>query len=222
MITASVEETKDSVNDEDYSYLNYVTDDVPSLSNYEITIEGECLMWGDGVVIPTILRKRILQVLHSVHSGVVKMKALARSYVWWPKMDKEIENEAKAYNLCMENSDNPSRAVLHNWTWPLQPNQRLHADFCGQIDGRMFLVIIDSYSKWVDIKEMRDIKAEATINAFREYFSTWEIPKTIISDNEPTFTSEKFKNFLINNRVNQILTTPYHPASNGAAENTAQ
>lgn len=67
---------------------------------------------------------------------------------------------------------------------------------------------------------MIDIKA--TMNALREYFSTWGIAKMIVSDNGPTFTAEKFQNFLKNNGVNQILTAPYHPASNGAAENAVR
>lgn len=57
----------------------------------------------------------------------------------------------------------------------------------------MYLVSIDSYSKWVDIKEMTDINADATIHVLREYFSTWGIVKTIVSDNGPIFTSEKFR-----------------------------
>lgn len=69
---------------------------------------------------------------------------------------------------------------------------------------------------------MPDIKAEITINAFREYFCTWGIPRIIVSDNGPTFSSEKFQYFLKNNCISQVLTAPYHPASNGAAENAVR
>lgn len=245
----------------EYSYLNYVTDDLPSLNSHEInretakdpilklvkhyiingwpnkvsadvdaykkydlqlTVEGGCVMWGYRVVIPISLRSKILYELHNTHLSMVKMKTLARSYVWWPKMDKDIEDLVKSCRLCLENTDNPPKGELHCWSWPSEPNQRLHLDFCGPIDGYMYLVIIDSFSKWVDVREMFNIKVEATINVLREYFCTWGIPRMIVSDNGPTFTSEKFRSFLKNNEVDQVLTVPYHPSSNGAAENAVR
>ena len=47
----------------------------------ELSIEGDCILWGTRVVVPTKLRERVLEELHQGHSGVVRMKALARSYV---------------------------------------------------------------------------------------------------------------------------------------------
>ncbi|EZA55681.1 hypothetical protein X777_04190 [Ooceraea biroi] len=130
-------------------------------------------MWDHRVIILCSLRGRLLEELHDSHWEVVKMKQVARSYFWWPKLDEEIEKITKSCRLCLEHADNPSRAVSHSWTWPLAPNQRLHADFCGPIKGYMYLVICDSYSKWIDVKEMVDITADSTIHAFREYFALW-------------------------------------------------
>lgn len=188
----------------------------------QLTVEQDCIMWGHRVVTPQSLRKRILQELHNAHLGMVKMKMLARSYVWWPKLDSDIESLVKRCKVCAVHADNPPRAILHNWEWPSEPNQRLHADFCGPIDGHMYLVIIDSYSKWIEIKEMQDIKADATIRVFKKFFSTWGIPVSLVTDNGRTFTSEKFQAFVRNNGINHILTAPYHPASNGAAENAVR
>ena len=121
------------------------------LKNYkikenELTIENECLMWGHRLVVPSSLRQKVLEELHSNHMGVVRMKAMARSYVWWS---------------------------LHVWDWPDAPNERLHRDFLGPIEGQMYMVILDAHSKWVDIREMCNITAESTIEVFRDYFSTW-------------------------------------------------
>ena len=57
---------------------------------------------------------------------------------------------------------------------------RIHADFCGPINGLMYLIITDAYSKWVDIKEMSNIVATSTIEMLKEYFSEWGLPNTLV------------------------------------------
>lgn len=47
------------------------------------------------VVVPFKLQKRVLEELHSGHPVIVRMKAIARSYVWWPGPDADIELQAK-------------------------------------------------------------------------------------------------------------------------------
>ena len=62
----------------------------------ELAVESSCLTWGNKVVIPFQLRENILIELHENHPGIVRMKALACSHVWWPNMDSEIELNVKS------------------------------------------------------------------------------------------------------------------------------
>ncbi|UYV83158.1 K02A2.6-like [Cordylochernes scorpioides] len=54
-------------------------------------MDGECLLWGMRVIIPSSLRKNMLSCLHETHSRMSKMKAVARSHFWWPNLDNQIE-----------------------------------------------------------------------------------------------------------------------------------
>ena len=80
------------------------------------------------------------------HSGASRMKELARSYVWWPNMDKDLENLANSCQDCLVLRAMPPKAELHPWEWPDRPWHRLHVDYAGPVDGRYFLVIVDAHS----------------------------------------------------------------------------
>ena len=56
----------------------------------------------------------------------------------------------------------------------------------------------------------------------KEYFGTWGLAETVVSDNDPAFIADSFKRFLRSNNIEQILTGPYHLASNGADENVVR
>ena len=86
---------------------------------------------GFRVVIPQRQREKLLQELHQDHPGVTRMKSVARSYMWWPGLDKEIENLAKSCSACQAVKRAPPVAPLHPWVWPSKPLQRVNLDFAG-------------------------------------------------------------------------------------------
>lgn len=76
------------------------------------------------------------------------MKGLARSYMWWPHMDTDIENKVKSCTIYQEHRKVPACAPLHPWEWPKKPWRRFHIDYAGPFIGKMSLVIVDAHSKW--------------------------------------------------------------------------
>ena len=48
---------------------------------HELTIEGNCVMWGIHVLVPLKYRSNVLNELHQDHPGVSRMKAIMRSHV---------------------------------------------------------------------------------------------------------------------------------------------
>ena len=106
----------------------------------ELSIQGGCLLWGSRVVIPPQGRKEVLSILHETHPGVFRMKSLARGYVWWPGMDKEIEERTRKCLTCQLQQKAPQIVPLHPWEWPYRPWSQLHIDYAGPFMGKMFLL----------------------------------------------------------------------------------
>lgn len=86
------------------------------------------------MVIPEKLRGKLLDDLHEGHVGVVKMKSLARSYVWWPKIDSDIESVAKNCTGCQVTRASPAR-VTHPTVWAMVANTHRLCRTCQRPDG---------------------------------------------------------------------------------------
>ncbi|XP_033120245.1 uncharacterized protein K02A2.6-like [Anneissia japonica] len=152
----------------------------------ELTCHQVCIMWGNRVLIPEKLRTAILDELHNGHIGIVKMKSLARSYVWWPNVDSENEHGCKACISCQQTSKMPKAAPVHPWEWTSTPWDRLHVDFVGPFMNCMFLIVVDAHSKWPEVFPMKSTTALRTIEKLRILFSQCGIPRQLVTDNEST------------------------------------
>ena len=95
------------------------------------------------------------------------MKGVARSYVWWPGMDADIESCTKACELCQLVQRNPTNAPVHPWILCSRLGERVHIDYAGSVEGKMLLIVVDSYSKWPEFVIQNSTTSEATVNALR-------------------------------------------------------
>ncbi|UYV84041.1 K02A2.6-like [Cordylochernes scorpioides] len=188
----------------------------------ELSLDRECLLWGNRVVIPPVLQGRTLEQLHETHPGIVQMKAIARSHVWWPGMDKAIENKVERCENCQLVRNNPKPSPVHPWTAPVKPWSRIHVDYAGPFHGRTFLIVVDSMSKWPEAIIMDHCTATATVRVLRSLFAVHGLPDQVVSDNGRMFVGHEFQEFLRMNRVRHITSAPYHPQTNGQAERVVQ
>ena len=203
------------------------SDEDPELQPYfrrknKLSSEGGCVLWGNRVVVPTKGRKRALDMLHETHPGMVRLKALARAYLWWPGMDKDIEQCVKLCKECQSLRKMPPAAPPHPWVRPDRPWSRVHIDYAGPFLGKMFLLAIDAHSRWLEIHATNTSTSTATIERLRKTFASVGLPDVIVSDNATTFMSEEFTEFLKQNGVRHVRSAPYHPASNGLVERAVQ
>ena len=209
------------------SIIQFLKSGWPSQSNpqtrpYELSLYEGCVLWGIRVVIPPQGRKAVLQELHDGHPGMTRMKALARMFVWWPGIDKDIENSVVSCPNCQENQSTPPVAPMYPWKWPTRPWSRLHLDFAGPFLGKMYLVLIDAHSKWIEAYPTNSATSTVVIELLRTSFAQFGIPETIVTDNGPCFVSEEIEMYFQMNGIKHITSAPYHPASNGLAERAVQ
>ena len=179
-------------------------------------------MWVITVIVPPKLPPQVLEELHQGHMGVVKMKTLARSYIWWPGIDKEIELTATSCSGCQLTQGEPSTVPVYPWEWPSLPWQRIHIDFAGPFLNSMFLVVVGAHSRWLEIERMNTTTSAKTTETLQNLFARYGVPAQLVSDNVPQLKSEEFEQFLRRNGIKHITSAPCHPATNGLAERCVQ
>jgi len=113
---------------------------------------------------------------------------MARSYLWWPNIDREIEQVTKLCPSCQAATNALAVAPLHPWVWPSKPWHRLNVDFAGPFFGQMFFIVVDAHSQWPEVIEMKKTTAVATIQELRRLFAAYGLPTQLVSDNNPQFS----------------------------------
>lgn len=185
---------------------------------HEITIEGNVLLHGIRVIVPEKLKSRVIEQLHETHPGINRMKGIARSHVWWPGIDADIDYLVRNCDKCQQQQPNDCESTVHPLVWPSSPWYRLHLDYAGPFYGKMWLVVVDATSKWPEIYPVNEATSSNTIKILSDIFARFGLPRQVFTDNGTSFSSNEFNMFCKSNGIKAIKSTPFHPRSNGAAE----
>ena len=137
---------------------------------HELSALGGCVLWESRVIIPQKAWPRVLEELHVAHPGVSRMKSLARSYIWWPGLDADIEKIAKSCGTCKGHQRSPPKAPLHPWAQLERAWSRLHIDFAGPFLERWFVILSDAYCTWLEVKPMSSPATGPTIRVLQSIF----------------------------------------------------
>lgn len=183
----------------------------------KLSIENGCVLFEGRVWMPRALRRKALEVLHINHSGIVKMKIMARDHLFWPNLSKDIENFVMSCETCMSTKKKAQKKEYSPWPKTQRPWERIHADFF-HFAGKTFLLIVDDYTKWLECKQMTSTDASNVIAVLELIFEMFGDPETLVADNGPPFNSKQIREFLEARDVKYLNSPPYHPESNGLAE----
>ena len=181
-----------------------------------------CILVGAWVIISPTGCDIILEQLHDIHPGINKMKALARLYVWWPGLDTAITAKVQSCQICQESCPNLEKAPLHPWEcWAKSPLGKITFGPCRPFFRKLYLVVMDTHSKWIDALIVKSTSAEATISKLLTLFIT----HGLLSRLWWTTQLDSGVRSLRNSPVSITLSTStllYHPSSNGLGEHAVQ
>ncbi|CAK1544572.1 unnamed protein product [Leptosia nina] len=185
----------------------------------ELCFFGDILLRGNRIVIPSILRKRVLDAAHEGHPGIVGMKGRLRTKVWWPRIDKDSECLVKSCKGCtLVGLPNPP-APMKRRELPDAPWVDTAMDLLGPLPSNDYLlVVVDYYSRYKEVKITKTITSAVIIKLLKEIFGRLGYPSSITADNGRQFVSAEFKEFCNECNIKLFNTVPYWPQQNGEVE----
>ncbi|KAG5897166.1 hypothetical protein JTB14_020895 [Gonioctena quinquepunctata] len=186
----------------------------------ELTNLGPILLRNNRIVIPVSQRQQILTLAHEGHPGKTVMKRRLRAKVWWPLIDRQVEQFVKHSRDCLLVSRPENHPPMARHSFPKGPWECLAIDLMGPLPNQeQVLVVIDYYSRYQSIKFLRTTTSSVIIRHLEELFCQLGIPKSIRADNGRQFSSQEFQDFCTSNNIQFIHTPPYWPQANGEVEN---
>jgi hypothetical protein len=180
---------------------------------------GNTLLRGRRIVIPQCLQRRVVNLAHEGHQGIIKTKKLLREKVWFSGIDKLVEERILNCIPCQASTQVKTHEPLQMTNLPEGPWQNISVDFCGPFpSGDYLLVAMDDYSRYPEVEILKSTSSKSTIPKLDKMFSSFGIPKQVKTDNGPPFNSSEFQQFANYLGFSHRKITPYWPQANGEVE----
>jgi hypothetical protein len=176
---------------------------------------------GFRLVVPSSLRKDMLNRIHESHLGIVKCKDRARQSLFWPGMSARIEEMVSSCSVCAEHSRANHKEPMIPVEIPDRPWSKIGADIF-EWRKHHYLITVDYFSKWPEISNLNNLSAKHVIEMLKCQIAKYGIPDEIITDNGPQFACAEFAQFAKEYEFKHSTSSPYYPQANGQAERAVQ
>ena len=110
-----------------------------------LTLDEDVIAYGCHLVIPTKMRREILNQLHEAHQGAVRTKQRAQLTVYWPGLTNDIDNVVSSCRQCQDHLPSNTKQPIIIKPKPTRPFQEVAADFCVHA-GKNYFIVVDCYS----------------------------------------------------------------------------
>ncbi|XP_077394993.1 visual pigment-like receptor peropsin isoform X1 [Festucalex cinctus] len=190
-------------------------------SRSQLAVSDGIVYKGLRIVVPATMRTHMLGLIHQSHLGVVKSKQRAREVLYWPGMSAEIEDMIRNCSKCAEIQNKLPREPLKPTETPDLPFEEVASDIF-EFEGKQYIILVDYYSKYIEVEELKDQRSRTTIEALKAQFARHGICSTLRTDNGPQYSSEEFKEFCRSYGILHKTSSPHTPHSHGEAERAIQ
>ena len=116
----------------------------------------------------------------------------------------------KSCQFCQQHQPSQRKEPLITTVLPNRPWQKVFFELAGQ----KYLVVMNYYSRFIEILSLVKITSLVVIQKPRSVFARWGIPEELVSNNGTQFKSAMFDEF----KAEHITSSPHHHQANGSAE----
>ena len=185
-------------------------------------VNSKLLLFQRRIVIPSSLQQEMLDKIHNDgHLSISKCRERVKMSIWWPTISSELNSWIEKCTFCQVNRRRQHAEPLKPTTLPERPWCKIGIDLC-EFQGNKYLIIVDYYSRWIEMPKLKYTETSDVINHLKSQFSRWGIPEHIRSDGGPQFTSHQFKKFCEDFEIDHSFSDPHYPQGNGVAERAVQ
>ena len=180
----------------------------------------------DRIVLPKQYRDKVIKMAHesSGHSGPTKtLKRIWEDFSW-----KGVRGDVRKYinkcGVCQVYKRGLDRTGMTEIDIPRTPMQMVGIDFIGPfvqdpMGCKYVLTVIDYLSGWAEAYRTEGTTSGEVIDTLaQEFIPRHGVPRILVSDNGPCFTSREWEEFVNGAGIEHRRTTPYHPQGNSRIE----
>lgn len=187
--------------------------------------KGSKLVLPNGELYPGTdsIRQRAVHIAHEGHPGIAATKQHLRGRLWFPGMDKAVEDKVSSCIPCQASTEVKHRDPLVPSIPPETPWQKLAADHWGPtVDGKYLLVVVDELSRYPEVAIVNSTGADANIEAFDNIFTRHGYCESLKTDSGPPFNGNESHQlqqyFKWAGIKHHTITSAEDPEANGLAE----
>ena len=187
-----------------------------------LSIENHVIILGTRPVVPRLLRNKIMETAHSSHFGMSTTKMVLKKNVWWPGMDRDVEEFVRHCETCRQKPKANTESHRHRWEAATRPFERIHVDWAQVPNIGIVLIIVDAFSGWPEAFVCLDRSSHPVKRVFQSLFARYGVPQQIVTDNAKEFIASDLLQWLSKVGAEALQTPQYHSCSNGLVERMVQ
>jgi hypothetical protein len=157
------------------------------------------------------------------HWGVERTIARIQLSYFWPTMSQDVTKFVVNCVPCQKAGRPPRPAELTPWVQASAPNERIHIDLYGPLQGdpvyKYVAAMTCAFTKWTEVVPLINKEAPTVAKAvFEEWICRRGVMHLLVSDGGKEFANEILKELCKLMKLNKHVVSPYHPMANGQVE----